>query len=156
MGTEPERAYATPLSPDEVLQLWVAMLCDDVQPAELLAARCAAPDGRSWSESVLGPALDAPRPLSEWSSLKSEGKRGFQRAELERGDAAAIGAFLRYTAAIGGALHDHGELLTRMDTSQIARMLDMVGPLLPEGWSRIFASARARLGASPLKRCIPS
>ncbi len=136
-------AETTPMSDEAVLPLLVAMLGDDVQPFELLAARAAQRAGREWAGAILGEAPASPLPLDAWLAMKNQAKRSFSRHGLAQGDDEALGAFLKYLAAIAGARRDHGASITEMSAEEVGRALGLVGPYLPEPWRACFARARA-------------
>ncbi len=140
-----EQGKSSEALPDSIaVSLLVAMLGDEVLPAELLAARVVAPDGLAWASNVLAAMPPANADLYAWNDVKRESKRAFSRRELAEGNDRALAAFLGYLAAIAGAWCSHGVSITEMDSDQVVRALELVGAHLPSPWRECFSQARQR------------
>jgi len=140
MGVTMDEAHE-PTRGAHAIPMLVALLGDEVQPFELLAARCAMEDGADWATRALSSVSPAEQPREVWSALKNRCKAECVPARLSSGDPDALAALLRYCAALAGALRDQGELLSSTPSHEIQRMLALVGPFLPAPWDEVFARA---------------
>ena len=132
------------------MQLFSAILGSQALPVDLVAARCAANDGAAWSSGVLAQFPTTAQSIDAWISMKDSAKREFERVDLRTEPSAALEAFLRYCAAIAGALAHQNKVISSIAPTELRRMLRVIGPSLDAPWRNLFGQAQAQLAATHL------
>ena len=131
----------------EVTRLLAAVLGEDALPMDLLVARLHEADSAHWVVDALaaraGIVARSGAPREEFVRWKDDAKANFVRAS---GDPVMVTAtFLDYATSIAAALDRGHGVISSIPPSEIAGMLDRIGPLLPQEWSGLFARARQRV-----------
>lgn len=131
----------------EVTRLLAAVLGQDAAPLDLVVARLHEADSSRWVADALAARADV---VSSGSSerqdfvrWKDSAKASFAHAS---GDPVLVTAtFLDYATSIAAALDRGHGLISSIPPSEIAGMLDRIGPLLSGEWKELFARARRRV-----------
>ncbi len=133
------------------MQLFSAILGAQAQPVDLVAARCAAKDGASWSAVVLARRGAGLQGNSQWTAWKRSAKADFDRAELRSQSPLSLEAFLEYAAAIAGALAHERVVISAMPHEDIRRMLRVIGAGVAGEWREVFDRALTNLAEISLE-----
>lgn len=131
----------------EVTRLLAAVLGEDAAPIDLLVARLHEADSAVWVTDALATRADILRSQRcgkpDFIRWKDDAKSNFARAS---GDPVLVtSTFLDYATSIAAALDGGHGVISSIPSSEIAGMLDRIGPLLPGEWRELFARARRRV-----------